>query len=95
MNKSTLALLSLASLSLMAPAAQADDGLAQRAATGVGYWIAAQGNAALREIQREFEQQLRQTLQPLLPDAAPASAGAVETGLPAVDIPPATVTYSL
>lgn len=45
-------------------AAFADD---SRAPTGVGAWIAAQGNAALREIAEELKENLAESVRPLLP----------------------------
>lgn len=49
---------------------QAADGVATRAASGIGPWIAAQGNAALRELGDELRRSLRQQMQPLLPQPA-------------------------
>jgi len=39
--------------------------------SGVGPWIAAQGNAALREIGDEMKQNINETLRPLMPTDAP------------------------
>lgn len=66
-------------------ASQAADIGGVRIATGVGYWIAAQGNAALREIRHDLQKDLADRLQPLLPapaesradESAPAASGAI------------------
>ena len=47
----------------MSPA-QAADSSSARVATGVGQWIAAQGNAALREIEDELKRDLADRLHP-------------------------------
>jgi hypothetical protein len=57
---------------------QAADGAAVRAASGVGQWIAAQGNAALREIGQELRDGLREQLRPLLPQPAETAAKPTE-----------------
>ncbi|WP_428310333.1 hypothetical protein [Hydrocarboniphaga sp.] len=46
---------------------QAADSMSTRAASGVGSWIAAQGNAALRELGQDLRKQLRDSIKPLLP----------------------------
>jgi hypothetical protein len=55
---------------------QAADSMTVRAASGVGAWIAAQGNAALRELGQDLRQQLRDQLKPLLPQPEPQPADA-------------------
>jgi hypothetical protein len=60
-------------------AAQADDGLGQRVATGVGRVIAAQGNAALVQIREELRETVENRLAPYLPAqdvSSSAAAGA-------------------
>jgi len=58
---------------------QAADGLAMRAASGVGQWIAAQGNSALRELGQELREELREQIQPLLPQPTDTADKPVET----------------
>jgi selenocysteine lyase/cysteine desulfurase len=57
--------------------------LTQGVAAAAGQWIAAQGNAAVQEIEKELKEHLRRSLQPLLPMPAPGnkprSADAVTT----------------
>ena len=69
MNKlirtSAAALAAFGLLMGMSTAAQAQEASDQRAMTGVGLVIAAQGNAALKEIRDELREQIEQTLQPL------------------------------
>ena len=48
--------------------AAASDNLGMRVATGVGRVIASQGNVALERIKEELQDNLLQTLKPLLPD---------------------------
>lgn len=55
----------------IAPAAAAEAGTLT---THVGRWIAAQGNAALREIAEEARRELDRHLQPMLPEAPAATA---------------------
>lgn len=45
----------------------ADEAMSGRVVSGVGSWIAAQGNAALREIGDDLKQDLVQTLKPFIP----------------------------
>ena len=52
--------------------------LASTAVTGVGQWIAAQGNTALREMGDELRRELRHQLQPLLPPVEQKLAQAAE-----------------
>lgn len=59
-------LLSFATLSSSAPAYELHHDLA----AGVGRWIAVQGNAAVREIEKDLQQHLRQTLKPFVPPPA-------------------------
>lgn len=66
---------------------QAADGLRLRAASGVGAWIAAQGNAALRELGQDLREELRNQMKPLLPQptdmpqsAPTAASGTVHAG---------------
>lgn len=47
--------------------AQAADGMSNRVASGLGRWIAAQGNAALNELREDLKRDLSERLQPLLP----------------------------
>lgn len=47
-------------------------------ADGVGRWIAAQGNTALRQLGDELERDLHRQLKPLLPEITPAPLA--ETG---------------
>ncbi|MDB5967618.1 MAG: hypothetical protein JWQ90_68 [Hydrocarboniphaga sp.] len=47
--------------------AQAADGMSSRVASGLGRWIAAQGNAALSELSEDLKRDLAERLQPLLP----------------------------
>jgi hypothetical protein len=69
MNKLTV----IAVLLAASANAFAGDG-APRSATGVGPWIAAQGNAALRVIADEIRRDLVEHLKELLPDVpAPAT----------------------
>lgn len=58
-------------------ASQAADSVSTRAASGVGAWIAAQGNAALRELGQDLRKELRDSIKPLLPQpTAPQPAQA-------------------
>ena len=68
--KSTI--LALALMGAAAPAA-ANQAPGARLATGVGQWIAAQGNAALREIREDFRKRMNETFKPVLPAPAPAA----------------------
>lgn len=63
----TLHVVAAAGLLGLSSAASADEGLAQRVATGVGRVIAAQGNAALMQIREELGQTIEKTIQPWLP----------------------------
>ncbi|HEX4896151.1 MAG TPA: hypothetical protein VFV11_07460 [Solimonas sp.] len=82
-TRNTLRGLAVASLLAASFGAQASDSLAQRVATGVGRVIAAQGNAALIQIREDFRAQLpdalRETLEPVLPEARPAGQAAAAT----------------
>jgi hypothetical protein len=60
-----------AALLFASAGSQAADGLTMRGASGVGTWIAAQGNAALREIDGDLRQQLHERIKPLLPQREP------------------------
>lgn len=57
--------------------AQAADGISGRVASGLGRWIAAQGNAALDELREDLKRDLSQRLQPLLPERAAAEPDAL------------------
>lgn len=51
--------------------AQASDGIGSRSvAAGVGQWIAAQGNAALRELGHDLRDHIGDQIRPLLPQPA-------------------------
>jgi hypothetical protein len=50
--------------------ASAAESLPARAVTAVSHVIAVQGNAALKQIRREFQQSAREAMKPFLPDAA-------------------------
>ena len=51
--------------------AQASDGIGSRnIAAGVGQWIAAQGNAALRELGHDLRDHIGDQIRPLLPQPA-------------------------
>ena len=63
----TLHVLAATGLLGLSSVASADEGLAQRVATGVGRVIAAQGNAALEQIREELGQTIEKTIQPWLP----------------------------
>jgi hypothetical protein len=66
----TLSLRRLAPLVLLSTSAlpcHAGDAEAVRSANRVGPWIAAQGNAALQQLNRELKAQLSDRIQPLLP----------------------------
>lgn len=67
LTQKTLTTLAIAGLLMGMSGTAAADELGQRAATGVGQVIAAQGNAALEQIRRELQQRIEQTLQPLTP----------------------------
>ena len=59
-------LLALALLGATGPAAAAESA-GTRAATAVGHWVAAQGNAALRDIRDDLRKRLADALKPQLP----------------------------
>jgi hypothetical protein len=65
-NLLTSSLLALALLGAAAPAA-ANEYAGARAASAVGHWVAAQGNAAVREIRDDLRQRLSDSLKPRLP----------------------------
>jgi hypothetical protein len=50
----------------MSPA-QAAGHAGERAVIGIGYWIAAQGNQALRDIREQMKQELVDHVKPLVP----------------------------
>lgn len=81
MNRKPLVAL-IASLLLLAaaPGAQAASDPTQRVSTGVGRWIAAQGNAALRDITEDMRRELERDLRPLVP--APEGFGPNPAGNP-------------
>ncbi len=54
-------------LAFAATAANAADDVGGRVASGIGHWIAEQGNAALEELRDDLKRNLDQTLKPLLP----------------------------
>lgn len=60
-------ILAVSTMAMSAPAHAGSESAGARLATGVGYWIAAQGNAALHEIQEGFKKDLSERLQPILP----------------------------
>lgn len=88
-NRSLAAVLFLG-LSCGAQAA-GTQGVAARMAAGVGQWIAAQGNAALREIGEDLKQDLADQLEPLLPQSPAQQQPADTQRLPgqADTLPPA------
>lgn len=57
-------------------ASQAADLSGARIATGVGQWIAAQGNAALEDIREDLQKDLADRLKPVLPAPGEIKAGA-------------------
>jgi hypothetical protein len=61
----TLSALAIAGLLLGANGTAIAGETGQRAPTGVGHAIAAQGNAALEQIRMDLRQRIEQTLQPL------------------------------
>ena len=69
------ALIALTLIAASTGAAQAADGIGSRVGSNVGRWIAAQGNAALQELQQDLKRDLVDRLKPLLPasDAPMAS----------------------
>lgn len=81
MNRQTLIQLTAAVLLAGASlASQAAEPVGARIATGVGLWIAAQGNEALREIREELRENLQNTLGPLLPAAPQQTVAGTVSG---------------
>lgn len=61
------------------------EGLSFRNVTGVGPWIAEQGNQALRDLARELKESLADQLRPVLPEAPAVEAeAATAAATPAV-----------
>lgn len=73
-----LSVLVAAGLMGLSNVASADDGLAQRVATGVGRVIAAQGNTALVQIREELGHTIEKTIQPWLPVQDVQASNAVQ-----------------
>jgi len=76
-RKTLLQLIAAATLIGASTAASAAEPVGTRVVTGLGHWIAAQGNAALREIRDDLRKDLTDRLAPLVPsqpaDAEPTS----------------------
>ncbi|MDB5968439.1 MAG: hypothetical protein JWQ90_889 [Hydrocarboniphaga sp.] len=82
--------LAVAALLCASFGSQAADSVTARAASGVGLWIAAQGNAALHELGQELRDELRQQIKPLLPQPTEtaderAEMSCSDPALPGVD----------
>lgn len=76
LNPLMSSLLALALLGATGPAAAAES-TGTRAVAAVGHWIAAQGNAALRDIREDMRKRLSETLKPQLP--APTADSSTKT----------------
>lgn len=76
MNTKTFSRTAVAAALLVSSfASQAAPSMGDRVVTGVGQWIAAQGNQALREIHDDLRQQIGDSLQPMLPEISPQQEG--------------------
>lgn len=67
----------VAAIALIAGSAGAQ-AAADGSRSGVGRWIAAQGNAALQQLHQDLRKDLSQRLQPILPDSAVVADAAAE-----------------
>jgi len=73
--------------------AQAAETVRSGVSTGMGRWIAAQGNVALQQMHRDLKRDLAERLQPMLPDAemvVEADSTLVKVGNEAEAAPAAT-----
>lgn len=75
-NRTVLSALLCAGLLSTAPLAQAGDSWSSRAVSTVGHYIAAQGNAALQQIQADLVENLAERVKPELPSQDNRSASA-------------------
>ena len=71
MKSRPLVLATLLASAVFSQSVAAQAPLTTRVVTGVGGWIAMQGNEALREIRKQLEREVVDHLQPLLPMPQP------------------------